>query len=67
MILESLSGVLEKNALITAFAFVGILVWISYEVSARFTRGHLHGSAIAIMLGLVLAYVGGRATGGTQG
>ena len=34
MILDSLFAVLEKNSLITAFAFVGILVWISYEISS---------------------------------
>ncbi len=67
MILESLVNVLTKNALITAFAFVGILVWLSYEISTRLTRGHVHGSAIAIALGLVLAYVGGSITGGSQG
>ena len=65
--LDSLVAVLVKNGLITAFAFIGILVWLSYEVSARLTRGHLHGSAIAIALGLVLAYVGGRVSGGNQG
>lgn len=65
--LDSLVAVLSKNSLITAFAFVGILVWLSYELSARLTRGHIHGSAIAITIGLILAYVGGRATGGTQG
>ena len=67
MILDSLFAVLSKNALITAFAFVGILVWLSYEISRRLTRGHVHGSAIAIALGLVLAYVGGSFTGGSQG
>jgi len=67
MILDAFVTVLTRNGLITAFAFVGILVWLSYEVSARLTRGHLHGSAIAIALGLVLAYVGGSMTGGTQG
>ncbi len=67
MILESLIDVLIKNSLITAFAFVGILVWLSYEVSARLTRGHLHGSAIAIAIGLALAWVGGSMTGGSQG
>lgn len=67
MFLESLAAVLTKNSLITAFAFVGILVWLSYELSARLTRGHIHGSAIAITLGLVLAYAGGVATGGSQG
>ena len=67
MILESLAHVLIKNSLITAFVFVGILVWLSYEISARLTRGHIHGSAIAIAIGLVLAYFGGSRTGGSQG
>jgi len=67
MILESLASVLTKNSLIAAFAFVGVLVWISYEISARLTRGHIHGSAIAIALGLMLAWVGGSMTGGSQG
>lgn len=67
MILESLSQMLAKNALITAFAFVGILVWLSYLISTKLTRGHVHGSAIAIALGLILAYVGGRVSNGNQG
>lgn len=67
VILDSLTDVLSKNGLITAFVFVGILVWFSYRVSERLTRGHIHGSAIAITLGLVLAYLGGSVTGGSQG
>ena len=67
MILDALSSVLAKNGLITAFVFVGVLVWVSYQLSARLTRGHIHGSAIAIALGLVLAWVGGSITGGSQG
>jgi malonate transporter MadM subunit len=67
MILESLERVLTANALITAFMFVGALVWVSYLISAKLTRGHVHGSAIAITLGLVLAWYGGLATGGSRG
>ncbi len=67
MILDTLENVLIKNGLITAFVFVGILVWLSYEISARLTRGHIHGSAIAIAIGLVLAWIGGSMTGGSQG
>jgi hypothetical protein len=67
VILETLASVLTKNALITAFAFVGILVWVSYFLSDKLTRGHIHGSAIAIAIGLVLAYVGGKYTGGSKG
>ena len=67
MIVDTLTAVLSKNALITAFAFVGILVWLSYLLSDKLTHGHIHGSAIAIALGLVLAYVGGKYTGGSKG
>jgi malonate transporter MadM subunit len=64
---HTLSGVLAGDGLITAFAFVGITMWLSYWLSDRLTKGRLHGSAIAIMAGLVLAYVGGAVTGGKQG
>ena len=67
VILETLAQVLTKNALITAFVLVGILVWVSYVLSNKLTRGHVHGSAIAIAIGLVLAWVGGKYTGGTKG
>ena len=67
MVLDVLYGVLSDNALITAFMFVGGLVWLSYLISEKLTRGHIHGSAIAIALGLVLAWYGGLATGGSTG
>ena len=67
MIRDSLTSVLTSNSLIVAFVFVGILVWLSYLLSNRLTRGRIHGSAIAIAIGLLLAYVGGRVTGGSQG
>ena len=60
--IDAFVNVLIKNGLITAFAFVGLLVWLSYLLSKHLTRGHIHGSAIAITLGLVLAYFGGAAT-----
>ena len=62
-----LTEVLAKNGLLTAFAVVGLTMWLSYFLSARLTRGHLHGSALAIMVGLLLAYMAGTATGGTKG
>ena len=67
MILDSLRDVFAANALIVAFVFVGVLVWLSYLLSNKLTGGRIHGSAVAIALGLVLAYVGGSVTGGTQG
>lgn len=59
--------VLTKNGLLTGFAVVGLTMWISYWMSNRLSRGKLHGSAIAIMLGLGLAYVSGIFTGGQKG
>lgn len=67
MIVEALTETLTKYNLITAFAFVGGLTWISYFVSGKLTAGRLHGSAIAITLGLVLAWIGGLMTGGKNG
>jgi len=61
------SQVLAKNALITAFALVGIIIYLSYFISDKLTNGRLHGSAIAISTGLLLAYAGGAITGGQKG
>ncbi len=65
--IDTLAGVLESNGLVTAFAFVGIVIWISYLVSDRLTGGRVHGSAIAILGGLGLAWAGGVVTGGSRG
>ena len=67
MFIDSLTTALSKNGIITAFVFVGVLVWVSYWMSDKFTRGHVHGSAIAIALGLLIAYIGGVVTGGSKG
>ncbi len=62
-----LEATMKANGLIVAFAVVGIAVWISYLLSERLTSGRIHGSAIAIVMGLFLAYVVGRFTGGENG
>jgi malonate transporter MadM subunit len=64
---EMLHKVLLQNGLVTAFALVGLTMWISSVISRRVTLGHIHGSAIAIIIGLVLAYTGGAFTGGEKG
>lgn len=58
---------LANNGLVTAFAFIGVVMWISVVISRRLTFGRIHGSAIAIVIGLVLAWVGGTMTGGQKG
>jgi len=64
---DVLTDVLVKNGLLTAFAIVGATIWVSYWLSRLLTNGRLHGSAIAIMIGLALAYAGGVSSGGHKG
>ena len=65
--IEIIRQALTKNGLVASFAIVGAIMWLSYFVSERLTRGRLHGSAIAVFGGLVLAYIGGVVAGGKNG
>jgi malonate transporter MadM subunit len=66
-VIEIAHQLLIKNALLTGFAAVGGITWFSYWISDRLTRGRVHGSAIAVFAGLLLAYFGGWLTGGRNG
>ena len=55
--------VLADYGLLTAFALVGLTMAFAYWASDKLTRGRLHGSAIAILIGLILA----AAVGGKKG
>ena len=65
--LEMLDKMLNKNGLVAAFAMVGLVMWASVLLSRKLTFGRVHGSAIAILIGLLLAYWGGVQTGGQHG
>src|SRR6476469_877876 len=65
--MEILQKAAAANGLVTAFAVVGVVVLISGQISRRLTFGRVHGSAIAILIGLALAYWGGTVTGGHKG
>lgn len=65
--MDIISNILEKNGLVFAFAVVGIMMLISRFISQKATRGRIHGSAIAIVLGLGLAFIGGTYSGGENG
>lgn len=65
--IEVLETVFLRNNLIVAFAVVGLTIGVSYFLANKLTQGRIHGSAIAIALGLVAAYFGGVATGGSKG
>ena len=65
--LRIIEHVFVEQSLVAAFAVVGAVMWISLLMSKRLSAGRIHGSAIAIVIGLVLAYVGGLVTGGQKG
>jgi len=65
--LHMIQHVFIEQTLVAAFAVIGAVMWLSLAISKRFTAGRVHGSAIAIVTGLALAYAGGLMTGGQKG
>jgi malonate transporter MadM subunit len=58
----------RDNGLVAAFAVVGLVMLVSGFISRKLTFGRVQGSAIAILIGLALAWVGGKySDGGTKG
>ncbi|MGJ5180297.1 malonate transporter subunit MadM [Bradyrhizobium oligotrophicum] len=53
--------------LVFAFVVVGLLTWLCYAFSKHITKNRIHGSAVAILVGLAVAYYGGITTGGKKG
>ncbi|PWC36043.1 malonate transporter subunit MadM [Azospirillum sp. TSO35-2] len=61
------ASLVGDRPLIFAFVVVGLLTWLCFAFSKHITKGRIHGSAVAIIIGLVLAYIGGVSTGGKKG
>ena len=58
-LMAMLTKVLTKNGLIFAFVLIGLTNLVAYKL-AGLTKGRIHGSAVAIFFGLVLAYIGAK-------
>lgn len=65
--MERLQHFAADNGLLVAFVFVGLIMVVSNWLSRHMARGKVHGSAIAIALGLVFAWAAGAQTGGKNG
>ena len=64
--LTALESLATKYSLVVALTSVGVVMWTSNRLATR-TGGRVHGSAIAILVGLAAAWAGGVWTGGTHG
>jgi len=60
-------GFFEKNGMVTGFLVIAIIMLLAEQISVRILHKKIPGSAIAIVMGLFLAYWGGMQTGGEKG
>lgn len=58
--------IFTSYGLVMSFIVVGVIMFVSYKLS-DLTNNRIAGSAISITAGLVLAYIGGRVSGGSHG
>ncbi len=58
--------IFTKYGLVMSFIVIAAIMAVSYKIS-ELTNKRIAGSAIAITMGLVLAYIGGKVTGGSHG
>jgi len=56
--MDIIERVIAKNGLVFAFLLVGIIMLVSFFLSKKLTKGKIPGVAIAVILGLVLAFLG---------
>jgi len=57
---KDLINILDKNGLVFAFLVVGTIMYLAYYISRKFTGSKIPGAAIAISVGLIIAYFGGE-------
>lgn len=65
--MEIITKFLERNGLIVAFLCIGIIMYVSQLISKKLTNKKVPMPAIAIVIGLALAYFGGVYSGGEKG
>ncbi|APQ16799.1 malonate transporter subunit MadM [Maribacter hydrothermalis] len=58
--MEIIEKVISSNGLVFAFLFVGFIMLFSFLVSKKLLRNKIPGVAIAILIGLALAFLGDK-------
>lgn len=64
--MNTLSGIFTKYNLVGAFMIVAVIMLISYAIASSMKQKRM-GSAIAIVIGLILSFIAGKLTGGSKG
>ena len=64
---DTFINVLSKNGFVFALCITGTIMYIANLISTRLLRNKIPGAAIAIIFGLILAYIGGSLTNGKAG
>ena len=57
--MNDLIKLLDKNGLVFAFLIVSVIMYVSYFIGKKLTNNKIPGAAIAISVGLMIAYFGG--------
>lgn len=65
--MEYFLDIFIKNGFVAALLVTGIIMYVSSQASEKLTLKKIPGSAIAIIAGLLLAYLGGIISGGDHG
>ena len=65
--MERVIKLFQDNGLVVAFLVVGVIMLLAEVISKKVTRRKIPAAAIAIVAGLVLAYIGGAYSGGKKG
>jgi malonate transporter MadM subunit len=58
--IEIINNVIDKNGLIFAFLFVGVIMLFSFWISEKLTNKRIPAVAIAVSIGLALAFLGDK-------
>ncbi|WP_321345221.1 malonate transporter subunit MadM [Breoghania sp.] len=59
--------IVGSYGMVTTFAVLGIMTIIATYLSKNVLKGRIDPSALAVIMALILAYIGGAATGGKRG
>ena len=65
--MDTIINFLGKNGLVFAFLVTGTIMYASNLFSEKVLNKRIPGAAIAIIIGLIMAYIGGAMTGGKAG